>query len=299
MSEYKCQEPGCNFYIGTGGILVTVLDFKKYYYYSQEVQDHFKMHDEQKREKAARMVAVQFGSQLLERDKVCRVCGGEFSDARKSMAAPSILHLDLDNAGLQYLARVHRVCEIDRALLARHPAVKRILAENYEMSLGGTAPKKTKSHPPQEGRWLKADDQPSAGGDQATSVDDGSTLEEGDSASQVPSVKTDRCAGGNEKGGRVSIDVFEIQSRDTVLLESLNNTLLDIRKFLVRNVDGGPVVSNMSHEVSLSVDGAPDGAGVGASESTERGQTPTSSEKEMPSAVAPAEGGETKIQNGK
>ncbi len=63
--------------------------------------------------------------------------------------------------------------------------------------------------------------------------------------------------------------------------------------------DDGSVENHCGHQISLSVVDAPDGAGVGASESTERGQTPTSSEKEMPPAVAPAEGDETKNQNGK
>ncbi|GGL83212.1 hypothetical protein [Glutamicibacter protophormiae] len=61
--------------------------------------------------------------------------------------------------------------------------------------------------------------------------------------------------------------------------------------------DVGSVEIHFGHQISLSVVGAPDGAGVGTSESTERGQTPTLSEKEMPSAVAPAEGDETKNQS--
>lgn len=52
-------------------------------------------------------------------------------------------------------------------------------------------------------------------------------------------------------------------------------------------------VDESAHDASLSVD-APHCAVVSTPESTERDQTPTSSEKEMPSAVAPAEGDETK-----
>jgi len=58
-------------------------------------------------------------------------------------------------------------------------------------------------------------------------------------------------------------------------------------------------VRSKRHDFSLSVGGAPDGAGAGTSESTEGDQTPVVPEIKMPSAVAAAEGDETKHSNGK
>lgn len=317
MSEYKCQEPGCNFYIGTGGILATELDSKQYYYYSQEVQNHFQMHDEQKREKATRMVAVQFRSQLQERDKVCRLCGGEFSTARKSMAAPTILHLDPAKDGLEYLARVHRVCEIDRPLRAGHPAVKRMLIENYEISLGGTVPmgpKKARIHPRNGNGWIKTSDRPLASGLNRhvvrikldAAVPSNVVLQHFDrsveiSVSGVGVGEYHVSVGRDDQGSLGITSDFLTNGRKEHGLafdsESMAHDAFNSRHGqVVQDLDifGAKVANDhfSGHEFSLSV-GAPNGAGVGASESTERGQTPASSEKEKPSAVAPAEGGET------
>lgn len=68
MSEYKCQEPDCNFHIGIAGDLATDLDFEQQDYYDQEVEEHYQMHEEQKDEKAQRMVDVEQSLEVVGRD---------------------------------------------------------------------------------------------------------------------------------------------------------------------------------------------------------------------------------------
>lgn len=53
MNEYQCQEPGCHFHIGIAGDLVTDLDFEQQEYYDQEVEEHYRMHAEDKAEGAS------------------------------------------------------------------------------------------------------------------------------------------------------------------------------------------------------------------------------------------------------
>lgn len=281
MSEYKCQEPGCHFHIGIGGPTITDLDIELQDYYDQGVEEHYQMHEEQKRETTARMVAALFRSQLQERDKDCRVCGGEFSTARKSMAAPTILHLDPAKDGLEYLARVHRVCEIDLALRAGHPAVKRMLEQNRELA------KRSLVEQADHSGGFKAVAEVSRGGFVGVDVVLGSV------------VKHEVRTGVNPQ--RVSVSVqptvgADVHLEATASLDLVEQDLLEgIKRFAVnvklsRDVSNG--MNESPHQFSLSVD-APNGTVVSTPESTERGQTPTSSEAEMPSAVAPAEGGET------
>jgi len=48
MSEFNCPEPGCEYHIGIAGDCVTDQDFETQDYYFQEIEEHERMHEEQK-----------------------------------------------------------------------------------------------------------------------------------------------------------------------------------------------------------------------------------------------------------
>lgn len=257
MSEFNCPEPGCMFHIGIAGDLVTSEDFEAQDYYDQEIEEHQQMHEKQKSEEAKRSDA-NFDLKL---DQAITAAEAEFEAAKEKLdTVAQKIAFEIAVGGDLQGPRYDYLLVRDRSATAVG-AVGALRKLKKELSSAQTG--------------------------------EDSAYKEGSSGSRVPRVETDRRSRGNEKGGRVSVSVLDLNSRDTVLLESINNFLLDIRQILVRQIDGGPVVTDVPHEISLSVDGAPYGAGVGTSDSTERGQTPDSPEMKVPSAVAAAEGDET------
>ncbi|WP_346921898.1 hypothetical protein [Glutamicibacter creatinolyticus] len=313
MSEYKCQEPGCHFHIGIAGALVTDEDFEQQAYYDQEVEDHYQTHEAKKHQRDA----DPFRSLLLQRDKVCRLCGGEFPLDRRSKWSPTIMRLHPTLVGAMWLVLVHRPCEIDQASLDGHPAVKRLRAENLELQLGGSVSmgrKKAPTRPKGGTGWVKTSDQPlSAGLDR-----------------EVTSIKLDASVPGNvllqHVNGRVEISVAGVGVREhhVRIRRDDQGSLCITSDFLTngRNEHGlaldgepmphdalngrhGQVVQNLNvfssevtddhfsgHKTSLSVD-TPNGAVGGTPESTERDQHPARAGRKKPSAAATAEGNET------
>lgn len=110
----------------------------------------------------------------------------------------------------------------------------------------------------------------------------------------VPVVEAYSDSAANGESVQVPVGVFDGDGRELVVLQRIENSLSDIRQFLLGQVVRRTGVADMSHDVFLSVGDAPDGAGVGASDSTERVYTAYGPTTGKPPAVAAAEGEETK-----
>ncbi|WP_313812396.1 hypothetical protein [Glutamicibacter sp.] len=328
MSEYQCEEPGCYFHIGIGGQVITDDDFEQQDYYNQEVEAHYQMHQEQNRDKAMRKAAAPFKRELRDRDKVCRVCGGEFSVDRKSTTSSTIMHLDPSVCSMIHLAMVHQGCLMNVALTEGNAVQRRIMVENFEMSLGGhvpMGPKKTLTHPRNDSGWAKSSDQgqnigaafeecaasgfPTKETQAAQAAEGYPNLREEVELLRAKIKEIKASASRSIARRHLDIDPFSVEDRGEGLsgLDCRDKHRLQGRDLGV-NISVGIVLKGRApinfsfqvlddvQEISLSVNDASHDAVGGTSEFTERVHTPGSPEMKEPSAAATAEGDETKTE---
>lgn len=267
MSEYKCQEPGCNFHIGIAGDLVTDLDFEQQDYYDQEVEEHYQMHKSEadnEKQDSYWVKVLPATAELLDRHGLMQ-------------AHRNVSGHEVPNPLFKPLADSCRMQTLDGDML-NMVRLSPFSAAAREFELGS----------------VPANDPVGSG-------------RESFELGQQRGIGTSRFVLHNANGG-VLADV-EFDSTTAVSLDAQADG--GIRLCLSPAADSfdervsDPRVSLQSkvtidkndgfHDASLSVDDAPNGAVVSTPESTERGQTPASSEKEIPSAVAPAEG-EAKLE---
>lgn len=254
MSEYQCQEPGCNFHIGIAGGLVTDLDFEQQDYYDQEVEEHEQMHaseaDNEKQDDYFVNVDPSTAA-WLDYHGLMRSWQN-----KSGQAVPNPLHVPArtisDVVGSPFAARYKEV-EFG-SVPVELPVVARLGIPELcqQINIGSGV------------RIIVAGPDLGVIGD----------VEGNHGAAEL----TDRERDGS---GRAFIKPFS---------DALNECECQCGR---RHDSVMPVDRDLHIQISLSV-GAPSGAVVSTPESTERGQTPTSSEKGKPSAVAPAEGDETK-----
>lgn len=295
MSEFKCAEPGCDYHVGiSNGPNLTPEDWESEDYYFQEIEDHQQMHEESKRDKAARMVAAQFRGQLEERDKMCRVCGEVFESEPSSYwsaARAKIFRLDDVMMGVDYLALIHRSCVLPIAMrVARHPLLQKMIEENKARDLEVTRESEPNAVPGDV-----------AGSAVARISEFGQQCRVGIDIFPVRFVELDlRSSPDIERNDCVPTASGEGNHTIRIFLEPFADARLEGQgRGRMQRGSHVPVDGDVQVQISLSVGGAPRGAVGGTSESTERDLTPGVPEMKEHPAAATAGCDETKHSNGK
>lgn len=111
MSEFKCLEPGCEYHIGTGGVIDTEEDFVQQEHYFQEVEEHQRMHEGLKREKTQRVAASSFLGQsrlMFSCDQCSWKAAIYFDPERREGAGLLLLMARFLNRVMLVMGEVHR-----------------------------------------------------------------------------------------------------------------------------------------------------------------------------------------------
>jgi len=255
MSEFNCPEPGCGFHIGIAGDLVTDEDFEAQDYYDQEIEVHQQMHAGAKATDKQDAYWVKVAPDTAAwLDHHGLMLE---SQDKSGQALPNPLHVEGRN-----------ISEVVGSPLAARYKEREFGSVPIELAVVPGLSAAEFSQKSSIGRRVRV---VSAGLDRGVSRD-----VEGDYRAQGFSDRE------RDRAVRFFIEPFFDAFREG---EGQSGPRVEC----VVAVDG-----DVHLEISLSVGGAPGGAGVGTSESTERGNKSLGHVEEKPSAVAAAEGDEIK-----